>query len=131
LIDKENHSQKEYITALRTNNIRFTLDVLEIGRTKEGRVKIAIKTGVPEDFIAELVNRADFTRMPYISGKTVWHYFTGGYNSLEKLVNSDLDKLREDMTKYFDSIGRKLSRPILELDSGIIILKILLKIVKQ
>jgi hypothetical protein len=81
LIDADNQEHLEYVTTLRKNGVRFTLDILEKCRTKKGRQIIAKETGVPEDFIYDLVNRADFTRMPYISGKTVKHYFGGGYNN--------------------------------------------------
>lgn len=131
LVDKENQKHKQYILTLKKNNIKVTLDILELGNTKEGRRRIATDTGVPEDFLKELTNRADFTRMPYVSGKTVKHYFGAGYDSLEKLVKADLDKLTDDMTKYFNSIGKKLSRSFIELDSGLVISKVLPKIVEQ
>ena len=121
----------EYVTTLRENGIRFTLDILEKGRTKEGRQRIRKETGVPEDFIYDLVNRADLTCMPYISGKTVKHYFGGGYKSLEKLAKAELSQLTEDMVEYLDSIGMKLSRSFIELDSGIAIAKILPKVVEN
>ncbi|MGD8506350.1 MAG: hypothetical protein PVF15_06765, partial [Candidatus Bathyarchaeota archaeon] len=51
LIDKKNQTHNEYTTALRKNNIRFTLDILEKGGTKEAREKITKETGVPEHFL--------------------------------------------------------------------------------
>ncbi len=131
LIDADNQNYLEYVTTLREKSIRFTLDILEKGRTKEGRQRIARETGVPEYFIYDLVNRADFTRMPYISGKTVKHYFGGGYDTLEKLANADLDQLTREMKRYFDSIGIKLRASFMELDSGIVIAEILPKIVEH
>jgi len=50
--------------------------------TSEARRQVAVNAGVPVDFVTDLVNRADFTRMPYINGKTVRHYFGAGYRSL-------------------------------------------------
>jgi len=131
LIDANNQKHLEYVTTLRKNGIRFTLDILEGGRTKMERQRIAAETGVPENFVYDLVNRADFTRMPYISGKTVKHYFGGGYNTLEKLASADLDQLTRDMTEYFKSIGIKLRASFMELDSGIVIAEILPKIVEH
>lgn len=131
LIDANNQEHLEYVTTLRKKGLRFTLGILEKGRIKEGRQRIAEETDVPEDFIYDLVNRADLTRMPYISGKTVKHYFGGGYNTLEKLANADLSQLTKDMTKYFDLIGMKLRASFMELDSGIVIAEILPKIVEH
>ncbi len=72
-----------------------------------------------------------FSNMSYVSRKPVQHYFGGGYNNLEKLAKADLVTLNNDMTEYLSSIGKKLSKSFLELDSGIIISKILPKIVEQ
>jgi len=63
--------------------------------------------------------------------KTVRHYFGGGYNTLEKLANADLDQLTKDLTKYFESIGMKLRASFMELDSGIVIAEIIPKIVEH
>jgi hypothetical protein len=131
LIAKENQKQIEYVKTLREFGIRFTLDILEKCKSKEMRNKIAKETRVPEIFISELVNRADFTRMPYIRGKTIIHYFSIGYNSLEKLANADLKQLEKEMRDYLEKQGVKLSRSFIELDSGIEISKILPKIVEN
>ncbi len=79
----------------------------------------------------DLASRADLTRMPYISGKTVKHYFGGGYNSLKKLARVDLNQLTKDMTKYFESKGMKLRRSFIELDSNTAIAEILPKILEH
>lgn len=131
LIDKKNQTQLKYVATMRENNIRFTLDLLEKGRTGGSREKIAEETGIPRDFIFELVNRADFTRMPYVSGKTVRHYFGAGYKSLEQLARAELNQLTREMSEYLDSMGIKLSRSFIELDSGIIIAKVLPKLVEN
>ena len=129
LIDKKNSTHLQYATVLREAGIRFTLDILEKARTPIEREKIARETGIPLDFVYELVNRADFTRMPYVSGKTVNHYFKGGYRSLKELAEVELSQLTKYMARYFDSIGVKLSKSFIELDSGIAIARLLPKIV--
>jgi hypothetical protein len=131
LIDKKNQTQLEYISTLRNHKVRFTLDLLEQGRTLEERRKIAEETGVPTEFISELVNRADFTRLPYTSGKTVRHYFGIECKNLEQLAKSELNQLTKAMAKHLDSIGIRLSRSFIELDSGIVIAKVLPKIVEN
>ena len=131
LIDADNQKHLEYVTTLRENGIRVTLDILEKGRTKKGRQRIALETGVPEDFVYDLVNRADFTRLPYVSGKTVRRYFGAGIKSLAKLAKAELNQLTKDMAEYMDSIGMKLSRSVIELDSGIALAKVLPKIVEN
>jgi hypothetical protein len=130
LVDKDNVQAVEYISILREGGIRFTLDILEKGRTKRGRGEISVATGVPEDFIYEMVNRADFTRLPYTRGSVVRHYFDGGCRSLEKLANTDLATLNEDLTRHFNAIGMSLKRAM-ELDSGAAIAKILPELVEH
>jgi len=129
VIDKEDAVALSHITTLRENGIRYTLDILEKGRTKQNRKEIAENTKVPEDFIYDIVNRADFTRLPYIRGSSIRHYFNIGYNTLDKLSKVDFPTLRNGMTTYSKSIGKDLSR-VIELDSGIAIAKILPKLVE-
>ncbi|MBY9001447.1 MAG: DUF4332 domain-containing protein [Candidatus Heimdallarchaeota archaeon] len=129
LVEKENDDQIEYTTILRKYGIRFTLDILDRGRTRVMRKKIAVDSGIPEDFILELVNKADFTRMPYIKGKSINHYFSIGYNNLEKLSKANLGQLESEMRDYLKKKGIKLSSSFIELDSGIEIAKILCKLI--
>ena len=130
LIDREDTTQKEHVTALRSTGIRFTLDILEKGMTAEARRQLAVEAGVPFDFVTDLVNRVDLTRMPYINGKTVRHYFGAGYTSLTSLASADLETLQRDVRKCLSSQGIRLSRSFIELDSGIQIAGVLPRIVE-
>jgi hypothetical protein len=130
LIDKDNHKGIDKIAILRENGIRFTLDILETGCTKRGRKELSIRTEVLESFIYEMVNRADFTRMPYIRGSTVRNYFHAGYKSINQLSNASLETLTNDMTEYGNSIGKNLKHGM-ELDSGIAISKVIPKLVEH
>jgi len=129
LIDREDTTQREQVATLRGTGIRFTLDLLEKGMTAEARRQVAVEAGVPVDFVTDLVNRADLTRMPYINGKTVRHYFGAGYRSLASLASADLETLRGDIREYLSSHGIRLSRSFIELDSGIQIAGMLPRIV--
>lgn len=109
LIDTESESYKSHLEELRTHRIRFNLDVLEYGRTGEGREKLSKETGIPKSFIFDLVNLADMSRLPYSNRKTVRHLSAGGYDSIAKLAQTDSKKMIQDMKSYFDRIGVKLS----------------------
>jgi len=109
LIDTENECHKTYIEKLRNRRIRFNLDILENGRTREGREKLSRDTGIPESFILDLVNLADMSRLPYSNRKTVKHLRAGGYNSVAKLAQTDSERIIEDMRSYFKRMGTKLS----------------------
>jgi hypothetical protein len=129
LVEPEDPQQLDHITTLRESGVRFNLDMLEMGCTHRFRDRLARITGVPEEFIFDLTNRADFTRLPYVRGSTVRNYFNAGYTSLEKLANADLARLQADMDGYAATIGKNLKHGM-ELDSGIVIAGILPKIVQ-
>jgi hypothetical protein len=128
LVEPEDLQQMGYVTTLRESGVRFNLDLLEMGRTRQFRGRLARITGAPEEFIFELTNRADFTRLPYVRGSTVRNYFNAGYTTLEKLARADLATLQADMDRYAAAIGKNLKHGM-ELDSGIVIAGILPKIV--
>lgn len=109
LIDIENESHKNYIEELRIRGIRFNLDILEYGRTRDGREKLSKETGIQKLFIFDLVNLADMSRLPYSNRKTVKHLFAGGYNCIAQLAKGDSEKMIEDMSSYFDRKRVKLS----------------------
>ncbi|UCD26340.1 MAG: DUF4332 domain-containing protein [Candidatus Bathyarchaeota archaeon] len=109
LVETSNEVHMEYIKRLKEHDIELNLDILEHGRTKEARIKLLEETVIPEDFILYIVNRADLTRLPYMSRKTVNHLCAGGYDSVDKLVQAESGKVIEDMKAYFDKIGVKLS----------------------
>jgi len=115
LVETNNEPQKTYISELRKCNIRFNLDILEHARTKEGRIKLSEETEIPEAFILDLVNRADLTRLPYMSRKTVDHLCNAGYTSIDKLARVYAEKLKEDMKTYFDEKGIKLG-PFIDIE---------------
>ena len=57
----------------------------------------------------DLVHRADISRLAYVRGKTIKHLCGGGYDTLSRIANADLDEMTEDMTAYYASIGKSFS----------------------
>ena len=115
LVETSNEPQKTYISTLRKHDVRFNLDILELARTKEGRIRLSEETEIPEAFILDLVNRADLTRLPYMSRKTVDHLCNAGYTSMDKLAGVHAEKLKEDMKTYFDGKGIKMG-PFIDIE---------------
>jgi len=105
LIDTEDETEKHYVEILRQPDIKFNLDILEHGWSKKGRKTLSQETGIPEDFILSLVNKADMSRLPYSNRKTVKHLCLGGYNSIEKLARTDPSEMIKDMESYFRRLG--------------------------
>jgi hypothetical protein len=56
---------------LRAHGIRTNLDLLERASTIAGRKALCEASGLPDVVILELVNRADFSRMPWASKATI------------------------------------------------------------
>lgn len=108
LIDSSNESHMAYIKKLSEHRIIFNLDILEYCSTREGRAKLSEKAKIPEDFVHDLVNRADLTRLPYMNKKTVEHLCNAGYDNVDKCAKVEAGKLREDMKSYFTKIGIRL-----------------------
>lgn len=93
---------------LRGLGIRTNLDILQKGLTQASRKEMADTSGLREAEINELVNRADFSRMPWASKATISNIFGAGYGSLVKLANADLERLYQDFYRYGASIHKNL-----------------------
>ena len=125
---KNNPLIQEDIQKLYAAGIRFNLDLLEKGASPEGRKEVAQEAGLAEAAVTGLVNRADFSRMPWASSATVSNIIGAGYGSLSKLANADPVKLREDFFLYGAAIGKDL-RFGNEIDSSYRIAQLVPKIV--
>jgi hypothetical protein len=109
LVDTIAGTDKTYMAILKKHKIRSNLDVLENYRTKMSRAIFSRETGVAEAFILELVHRADISRLAYVRGKTIKHLCGGGYNTLRKIAEADMKKMKADMTAYYAVIGKSFS----------------------
>jgi hypothetical protein len=58
--------------------------------------------------ISELVNRADFSRLPWASKATISNLIGAGYGSLAKLADANPEQLYADFFAYGKSIGKNL-----------------------
>lgn len=108
LSDETDKTQTDYVKKLATHNVKFNLDILEHCRTKSAREKLSKETGIPKSFITSLTNRADLTRLPYMSKKTVDHLCSAGYDTMNKLATVDVATLTEDMKAYFNKAGIRI-----------------------
>ena len=106
LIEKGDDEMGEMCVTLRKAGYPNTLDLLEKARTRKGRAALAIETGVPERYIEELVNRADFTRMGTTAGNMVRTYINSGVSSLAMLCEMPLEDLMNAATAYLATLGK-------------------------
>lgn len=103
-----NPSISEAIKILGDQGIKTNLQLLHAGITAAGRKSLADSTRLPLDVITELVNRADFSRLPWASKATISNIIGAGYPSLAQLANANPDQLVADYYRYGKSIGKNL-----------------------
>jgi hypothetical protein len=96
------------ISVLGEAGIRTNLQLLQKGITPAGRKALAETSGLPEAVVTELVNRADFSRLPWASKATISNIIGAGYGSLAKLANADPEQLYVAFFSYGVSIGKNL-----------------------
>jgi hypothetical protein len=89
-------------------DVRTNLELLQQGITAAGRKSLAELSGLPEQVIVDLVNRADFSRMPWASKATISNIIGAGYGSLSKLATTAPERLYADFFRYGKSIGKNL-----------------------
>ena len=96
------------IEKLRLAGMRFNLDLLENGRSAQARRELTARAGVGESQTCEMVNRADFSRMPWASAATISNILGAGYASIAGLAAADLEQVSADFFRYGASIGKNL-----------------------
>ena len=108
-INVDNDAHARYLEALKKQKIGSNLDLLETGRTKAGRLKLANAAEIPADFVIAQVHKADISRLAYVRGKTVNHLCGGGYDSLERIAEADLAEMEQKMDAYYRTLGKSLA----------------------
>lgn len=96
------------IKALSRCGIRTNLQLLQAGISLAGRKDLAIQCGLSLKVINQLVNRADFSRLPWSSKATISNIIGAGYTDLASLANANPERLYTDFFAYGRSIGKNL-----------------------
>jgi len=96
------------VIVLRELGLRTNLDLLQHGITPTGRKALADASGLPEAIISALVNRADFSRLPWASKATISNIIGAGYGSLAQLAAADPQQLYTDFFRFGKGIGKNL-----------------------
>jgi hypothetical protein len=109
LIDLNNESHKAYFEILKEQKLVSNLDILEQGRTPDGRTRLSQATGIPGGFITGLVHKADISRLAFVRGKTVLHLCGGGFDTLDKIANADVGEMEKAMDTYYKTLGKSLA----------------------
>jgi len=132
-IDPDNKVEAQYLAALKKQQLASNTDLLEVGRTSAGRVRLSSATGIPVAFVTALVHKVDISRLAYVRGKTAQHLCGGGYDTLDKIATADLAEMEEKMGVYYRTLGKSLAnfRAVVPLSWMIGGAKILPRVVKS
>jgi len=95
----------EYLKKLATVGIRDVEQMLEVGRTMNGRQELSSKTGIPLDGILELVKLCDLARIPGVKGIRARLYHGAGVDNIKKMAEWDPKALRAMLIEFVDRTG--------------------------
>ncbi|MFX1284532.1 MAG: DUF4332 domain-containing protein [Promethearchaeota archaeon] len=96
---------KEYIKMLSTQEIRTANQMLDKGRTPVGRTELAKKSGVPLDYIVELVKLSNLARIGGLKKKRARLFFDAGLDTLDKISSWDAHELMEMLSEFVSRTG--------------------------
>ncbi len=95
----------QHTQALRKEGVFTSEHMLKVGRTEEGRRKLAEKTGVPLSAVLELVKLADLSRIVGLKRKRARLYYDAGLDTLDKIAKPDPEKMQQMLAKFVERTG--------------------------
>jgi hypothetical protein len=101
----------QHTQALRKEGIFTSEHMLKAGRTKDGRDRLAEKTGVPLNAILELVKLADLSRIVGLKRKRARLYFDAGLDTMDKIAKWDSEKMHQMFVEFVERTGFDGSPP--------------------
>jgi hypothetical protein len=102
----------QFTQALRKEGVFTCEHMLKVGRTEEGRRKLAEKTGVPLSAVLELVKLADMSRIVGLKSKRARLYYDAGLDTLDKIAKSDPEKMQQMFVEFVERTRFDGSPPI-------------------
>lgn len=96
---------RQHAQALRKEGVFTSEQMLRAGRTKEGREKLAEKTGVPLSAVLELVKLADLSRIPGLARKRARLYYDAGLDMMDKIAEWDHREMQQMFAKFVERTG--------------------------
>lgn len=102
--------RRDFVEKLASKGIKTAKHMLDAGKTKTGREKLADETGVPVEDILELVKLSNLARIPGVKQVRARLYFEAGLDTLEKIAKWDPEEMREMLKEFikksnFDGIA--------------------------
>jgi hypothetical protein len=101
LVAEDDRQILDYVAGLKAVKCDHSLVLLESGRTKAGRKKLAKDSGIPEYAILDLVKRADISRFRLSGRGTVLCNWAIGYKGIKMLRQADPEEFYAKMMEYY------------------------------
>ena len=95
----------QHTQALRREGVFTSEHMLKVGRTAEGREKLAEKTGVPLSAILELVKLADLSRIVGLKRKRARLYYDAGLDTMDKIAEWDPKEVQQMLAEFVERTG--------------------------
>ena len=96
---------KEEVATLNSLGIKTVSALLEAGKTKAGRKKLAKESGLSPDSILELVKLSDLARIPGLKKIRARLYYEAGLDTIEKIARFDSQELVRYLTEFINTTG--------------------------
>ena len=95
----------QHVQALKAEGVITAEQMLDAGKTREGREKLARKTGVPLDSVLELVKLSNLARIIGLKKKRARLFYDAGLDTLDKIAEWDSEEMRQMLIKFVDRTG--------------------------
>jgi predicted flap endonuclease-1-like 5' DNA nuclease len=95
----------QHVQALKAEGIVTVEQMLDAGKTREGREELEKKTGVPPDSILELVKLSNLARIIGLKKKRARLFYDAGLDTLDKIAEWDSEEMRQMLIEFVDRTG--------------------------
>lgn len=92
----------EFVEKLASRGIKTAKQMLDAGKTKTERDVLARETGVPVEYILELVKLSNLARIPGVKQVRARLYYNAGLDTLEKVAEWDPEEMREMLKEFIE-----------------------------
>jgi len=96
---------KEHVKKLGATGIRTAKQLLERGRTPTERAELERKSGVPAEYILELVKLSNLARIGGLKKKRARLFYDAGFDTLDKIARKEPDELIEELSQHIETTG--------------------------
>ena len=91
---------KEYIKMLSKIGIKTASDLIEKGKTAVNREKISNESGVPKEYVLELVQLSNLARAPGHMKVRARLYYECGLDTFDKMASMNVEEMIELVSKF-------------------------------